>query len=350
MTFETDIRDRLRLAAQKVEAGDPPIGQMARRGARRWRRRVFGIAASVVLFLGAAGIVGTVVTGNVGRDAEFGAFSPVTTRGLDLGGPSVTGGPQGLRDVTPTSEGEADAIYPEPVPLGIDEAQTGPPTLDTSARVVKTAQLELRVERGEFQESFASAQQVAARYGGFVAASRTRGDEARAGRLTVRIPARQFEAALVNIKRLGRVELEEVVGEDVTDAFVDLRARLRNWRRQEAVILGLMERATSIAESIRVQRELENIQLEIEQIRGQLRVLDDRTDLGTIAITMHEAGVSERERAEPGAFGRAWREAADGTIAVVTTVIVGLGYLWPILLLIVLAWLGIRAIRSRTAV
>jgi hypothetical protein len=215
-------------------------------------------------------------------------------------------------------------------------------------RVIKTASLAVEVKEGSFGDRFQQATLIAARHGGFVSSSHTEGDERRLGTVVLRVPAESFEAALGDLKALGSVKAEELSGEDVTAQFVDLEARLRNWEAQEEVLLGLMERATTIQESITVQRTLQEVQLAIEEIRGRLRVLEDQTAMSTITVSMSEPGVSP---AKPGdgvpSISEAWNLALDGFVTVISTVVITLGYVVPIGLIALAAWLVLRRIRPR---
>ncbi|TMK85389.1 MAG: DUF4349 domain-containing protein [Actinobacteria bacterium] len=216
------------------------------------------------------------------------------------------------------------------------------PTL--GPRIIKTASVTLDVKDGTFEQRAQDVTLVASRHGGFVSSSRTSGSKFLSGTFVLRIPATQFEVALGELKALGKVKGEQISGEDVTAQFVDLQARLRNWEAQESVLLKLMAKSTSIEESLKVQRALQDVQLAIEEIRGQLRVLTDQTDMSTITLSMSEA-VPVPGHTRANAFVRAWRAAVHGTVAVVTAVVVGFGYLVPVLVIAILAALGLWVFR-----
>ena len=93
-----------------------------------------------------------------------------------------------------------------------------------------------------------------------------------------------------------------------------------------------------------MQRELEDVQLEIERLRGRLRYLEDRTDLSTITVLLFEEGAVA---AEPGPFAKAWDNAKDTFAAVVSGVIVGAGFALPLLLMALVAYAVFRALRPR---
>ena len=150
------------------------------------------------------------------------------------------------------------------------------------------------------------------------------------------------------MRDLGTVVREESTTEDVTAQYVDLQARVRNWRAQETVLLRLMDRADSIEESITVQRRLQSVQETIERLLGQLRVLRDRTDLSTITVELSEEGAVPA--GGESVLGGAWRRATAGFVEVIAAAVVGVGYLLPLAALGAAAWFVARGVRQRREV
>ena len=216
---------------------------------------------------------------------------------------------------TPATQTPASGSTPRP----------GLPTV--TPNVIKTARLQLEVKEGKLQESVQAGVAVAERYGGFVVSTALDEEKASYGTVVVRVPAERFGQALEELKELGDVEGQSVSGQDVTQEFVDLEARLRNFSAQEAVLLRLMDRSRTVADTIRVQRELQGVQLEIERIRGRLRYLRDQTSMATIELNVREVG------AAPGPdtmLERAWKRALRLSLSVVSAVIVGAGFVVPV--------------------
>jgi hypothetical protein len=144
-----------------------------------------------------------------------------------------------------------------------------------------------------------------------------------------------------------------VSGQDVTNQYVDLNARLLTWQTQEAVLLRLMKRATSVEATLRVQTNLQDVQFRIEQIKGQLRVLENQTDLATIDLSMHEPGAAIHPQQRPvrderPSLAEAWTKAVDGFLGVLYATVVGLGYLVPIALIALAVWFAVRRMRPAT--
>lgn len=262
----------------------------------------------------------------------------------DVAGSIATAPPEEARPA-PQGDGGADAATGGALAAALDVAVpiAGP-------RIVKTATLGLEVDSRAFDSRLQDVATVAGTHAGFVASSRQTGDGTRSAGLVLRIPSGSFEAALADLRALGTVTSQEVSGQDVTAQFVDLEARLRNWEAQERVLLDLMAKSSSIEDSIQVQRHLQDVQLTIERLRGQLRVLSDQTEFSAITVNLAVAGEAPADETSlAAALGR----ARDGFVAVIAAAVVAVGYLLPIALLAAAGagvWIGLsRRARTRSA-
>ena len=355
-----ELADRLRAEANRLEVSAPPVVAVARRGRRRTRLRAGAIVLSLVAFSATSVGLGLIVTSRdevprqqAGVPPGFHGEQETEERDQalerdedvfeDSGATGAGGGDSeeyatSSKGLTGSKSGAHGKAQAETVP--------GSPAAGgslASPRVIKTARLRLEVEENSLSGTFAEVERLAGRHGGFVSDSFTRSDPARSGELTIRVPAAVFESVVADLKSLGRVESQRLSGVDVTADFVDLQARLRNWEAQERVLVRLMGEANTISESLQVQRELQSVRIEIERIQGQIRVLRDQTELASISISIHEPGAEEEPRSEQGAWDRAVAAAGE----VLAAMLIGLGYLLPILTALLVLWLGARAIRAR---
>jgi hypothetical protein len=218
---------------------------------------------------------------------------------------------------------------------------------------VKTADLSILVKAGGFNDAFQGASLVAERYGGYVESSSSAGVKYRSGDLLIRVPSDSFEQAMADLVRLGQVQSRSISGRDVTSQFVDLQARLTTWEAQETALLRLMRRANTVPATLQIQRELQDVQFRIEDIKGQLRLLQNQTDLATIQVHLHEPGAATtriRTTAEERpSLVEAWSKALNGFLGVLYATVVGLGYLVPITILGLLVLLGYRRLRPGTS-
>ena len=306
--------------------------RIGRRPPARWAPST-GMVAAVVGVLVAAGLIGLIA-----RTGGFGSE--------DAAGSLPARGPMGATGATGAPAGAPSEVLPQP---GYDDTVrgsaevSGPPAL---SRVIRTAELSVVIPRDAFDERFGEAVDLAEEQGGFVADSQSRN---RSGSLTLRVPAANFDETLHALRALGTVEVESMHGRDVTADYVDLHANVRIARARREVLLGLMADAVSIEQTIRVQNALDETQLRIEQLQGQLRLLDDRTSLATIGLRLREQGVEPESQVEKASIPNAFERAAAGFVGVIAAIVIGLGYLLPLLALGLLVWLVVIRIQRRRA-
>jgi hypothetical protein len=145
----------------------------------------------------------------------------------------------------------------------------------SAAMLVYTANLSLAVF--QVTEGMDSVEEIGRDVAGYLS---NRGDSA----LTIRVPRDHFRDAVSRIERLGDVIHRDIKAEDVTDAFVDLAARLKNAYAMRDRLVELLHKAT-VKEAIDIQKELGRITEQIEQMEGQMKLLQDKTAFSTIAVS-----------------------------------------------------------------
>jgi hypothetical protein len=297
------------------------------------------IALALIGFLALAGVIGYAATsgGLTNTDdsaSSVGAGSAPTIGVAEGGFDAATAPDEAARGEAAAGDGSVSqlALLPE-----------------IGSSVIRTGTIAVEVKSGGFAQAFDTASLLAGRYGGYVQSSSMSGTKRRSGELLLRVPADRFDEAVSALRALGTVEQQSVSGEDVSGQFVDLEARLRTWEAQETVLLDLMSRATSIEDTIRVQTQLQDVQMRIEEIKGQLNLLQDRTDFATIQVSLYEPGtattLSQTDSSRP-SLAEAWERALDGFLGVCYSVVVGVGYLVPIGAIAGLCWLGYRRLRA----
>jgi anti-sigma factor RsiW len=143
----------------------------------------------------------------------------------------------------------------------------------------------------DFDSSRASLDAILARQNGYSAtlSVSTPQDAARSLQASLRIPAPQLAAALVELKALGRVELENQNGEEVTQQHADLLARLKNSRETEQRLQAILtQRTGKISDVLEVEQEIARVRGEIEQMEAEQKNLEHRVDFATIDLKLSE--------------------------------------------------------------
>lgn len=166
------------------------------------------------------------------------------------------------------------------------DSQTQP--VVTERKIIRNADLQIEANTPEETQQKIAA--IAETKGGFVIESTQSSSDVRVAArdvvtMTVRIPAEKFSEALEEIRGSGnRIIVETVRGQDVTEEFVDIEARLKAKKALEEQFIEIMKRTNSVSDALNVQRELANVRGEIEQIEGRKRFLENQTSLSTIKI------------------------------------------------------------------
>jgi hypothetical protein len=162
--------------------------------------------------------------------------------------------------------------------------------LPASRMIVRKANLSLVVSDAA-KASAAIAQQAAA-FGGYVADSRTwRENEQVRATLTVRVPAQNLDAMLASARKGSvRVQNETVSGEDVTQEFSDLGARLRNAEAAEVELRELLttvrQRTQKAKEILEIYEKLNEVRGEIEEAKGRMLYLSQVTAMSTVTVEL----------------------------------------------------------------
>ena len=156
--------------------------------------------------------------------------------------------------------------------------------------IIRSGELAVVVE--DTETSLLNIRDIATSHGGFVANTNLwRANDQLRGTVTIRVPAESFDAAMDQIKDQAiKVERENVSGQDVTEEYTDLSARLRNLEATEAELLALLtevrEKTRRAEDVLAVHRELTNIRGQIEQIKGRMQYLERMTALATIHVDL----------------------------------------------------------------
>ncbi len=184
---------------------------------------------------------------------------------------------------------------------------------------------------------------IAESRGGFVVTSKRSSADQLSGEkttveMTVRIPSERFDEAVSEIRKTAeRVIVEELKGEDVTEEFVDLEARLRTKRALENQFLEIMKRANTVEDALKVQTDLSEVRGEIERIEGRIRFLENRSSLSTIAIVIQTpATVAASSGGFYDELSKVFSDSVEGALSFVLGFVRVILSLIPFLILVVL--------------
>jgi len=149
------------------------------------------------------------------------------------------------------------------------------------------ANLTLRVAK--VRPSLHALHELAARVGGTVTSERVEktGDYSSA-QLTLRVPSGATQGVFDELERLGNVLDQNLVARDVGKEYFDASVRLSSLEATLKRYTEILARANTVEEVLRIEAELARIRSEIEQVKGNLRFLADRSARATLHIALRE--------------------------------------------------------------
>jgi hypothetical protein len=137
--------------------------------------------------------------------------------------------------------------------------------------------------------------------------------------LVLRVPAPQFNSALEQIRSTAsRVIQEKTTGQDVTEEFIDLEARIKTQKALELQFLEIMKQANKVADALEVQRQIAEVRTEIEKLEGRKRFLENRASLSTITISLQSPAAIA---VSTSGFGRNIKEAVADSVGVASSIV-----------------------------
>lgn len=164
-------------------------------------------------------------------------------------------------------------------------------------KIVRNGSLTLRVDDAERRLN--EAKSIAMTAGGFAASTGLREDDGqKRAEAVLRVPAAKFDELILSLKKIAVLVLDESTqSEDVTDAYIDLEARLKAAQEEETQYLAILKKAVSIEETLNVTQRLSDVRSRIERMQGEKRYMADRTDYATLNLSLiEEAHIQIPER------------------------------------------------------
>jgi hypothetical protein len=248
-----------------------------------------------------------------------------------------------------------DTLVPPPAPPPSDGEELKAPE-SVGPMIVQTASLTILATN--YDEASAAIEKLAAAHGGYVEKldAKAQTGNAREISAALRIPTKQLDGFLADVRKLGHVEEETRSNEEVSDQYVDLQARLKSARATEQRLIELLGTRTGKLEDVlEAERELARVRGEIEGMQGQSAILVHRVNYATVQVELSEE-YRQVLGSGPISTGTKIRNAAvegftnleDGAVAlVVFGFAVGPSLLFWLAILLVPGWFVWKRFRNR---
>lgn len=158
------------------------------------------------------------------------------------------------------------------------------PSDSVNRLVIQNSDLSLLVKN--IKETAVKITDFAKNNGGFmINSSLNNPNEQGTGNVVIRVPSRKFKETLVFLENLSvKVVYENLYGEDVTDQYTDINAHLQTLNTTKAKFEEILAKATLVEDILNVQREIINVQSQIDSLKGQQLFLEKSTQLAKITV------------------------------------------------------------------
>ncbi|HBR80864.1 MAG: hypothetical protein UX09_C0011G0007 [Candidatus Uhrbacteria bacterium GW2011_GWE2_45_35] len=308
---------------------------------QRKNKIIFAVIAGFVVFIPIVVIVAMVLSISAMRQsAVTGAMPAVETAEFPLTQKTM------MNDSVVSSDLSFSSFY---------GSTAGETAAEVDQKIIKTGYLDIVVEAVD--ESAVKITALVTGAGGYIQDSSLyeREDGTKWGSITVRVTTKEFEKTLIEIKKLATaVNTETASGQDVTEEYTDLEARLKNSKAQEAEYLEILKKAVTVEDILNVQNYLGQTRQEIESLQGRIKYLENLTSYSTISVSLSE----EPTLKIPSKEFRPWstvKEAGQALIALGQNLIIyaiwfailGGGLLLPIVIIAGLITLGFKMKRRK---
>lgn len=104
----------------------------------------------------------------------------------------------------------------------------------------------------------------------------------------IRIPEQKLEGFLTDVDSKTNITYKSKNVEDVTLTYTDIVAHQDALEAEKEALEKLMDKAENMEDIITIQTELTDVQYQIDSIKSQLRVYDNKIDYSTINISIKE--------------------------------------------------------------
>lgn len=107
-------------------------------------------------------------------------------------------------------------------------------------------------------------------------------------RTEIRVKSSLLNNAITELNNAGKIESKTIYGRDVTEEYFDYEIRLDNAKKSRQRYLELLQKAENVETTLKVEKELERLNGEIDTLEGKLNRMSHLTEFSTININLEQ--------------------------------------------------------------
>ncbi|MBI3736022.1 DUF4349 domain-containing protein [Candidatus Sumerlaeota bacterium] len=164
------------------------------------------------------------------------------------------------------------------------------PVESQSRKVVYAANVTLAVmDKASARDAI---ERIAERMGGFILSSTF-------DQVTFRVKPENFRSAIEGVSSLGEVLVRDIRSDDVTAQYYDIELRIDVAEGTRKRLMEIIKNSGTVKDILEVEKEIRRLTEEIEQMKGNLRLMKDRVDWATVTVSLEQKILQPSPTATP---------------------------------------------------
>ena len=208
-------------------------------------------------------------------------------------------------------------------------------------KLIKTGWIEF--ETNSIKYSREKVVQAVTKHRGYISSDREYSSTGRnSNTIMVRVPADSFDDFLKDATEgIERFDSKSINVSDVTEEFLDVKARVKTKKEIEARFHELLKQARTISDILEIEKQIGQLRTEIESIEGRLKYLENQVSYSTLTITFYERIPTKTE------FGKMFKMGLRNGWNALIWLFVLLTNIWPFIIIGLGVVFGIRFYRKK---
>jgi hypothetical protein len=212
---------------------------------------------------------------------------------------------------------------------------------DWDRYLIKTG--DLKVETQSFKKFNDEVRHTVRSLGGYIAKEDQSVTGERSGNeMVIKVPVLQFELMMTALPGSeGKLLERKISSDEVGTEMVDTKSRIEAKMQMRLKYLEFLRTSKNMEEVLQVQKEINNLQEQIESAKGRVGYLSNQSALSTINFSFFEPakGIKPVDDDQEGFFSKL-ATAFNRGAASIGQIFIGLIGVWPLLLIAVLVFIG----------
>lgn len=182
------------------------------------------------------------------------------------------------------------------------------------------------------------------KYGGYISSDKSNKDaNSYSTKIEIRVPKANFDQLLEEATEgIENFDIKEITIRDVTEEYIDIQARIKTKKEIEQRYLSLLEEAKGVSDILEIEKQIGQLRTEIESAEGRLNYLINKVQFSTLKINFYQTIPSQTT------YGNKIKNGFESGWNNLMLFFVGLIHMWPFILIILGALMGIRIYKKKT--